>query len=222
MEAEVISVIYGGPFGESYTYQDLAPKPPRNLTLSLIDTNNVTLNWLPNTEADFYLYRVYRDTVSNFIYDTTKIIAVTSDTSFTELLPSAQNSYYYKITAIDSQYNQSPASEEAAVLVVNAEEPKLIANDYQFYPNYPNPFNPSTTLSYRLKENGTVRLVVYDIKGELIEELINEYQQAGYYEVDWNAEKRKLSSGIYLFRIEVKNENNIPVFSDLRKSILVK
>jgi hypothetical protein len=214
--------VYGGPFGESYTYQDLAPKPPRNLTLSLIDTNQVNLNWLPNTEADFYLHRVYRDTVSNFIYNTTKIIAVTSDSTFTELLPSNQNSYYYKITAIDSQYNQSPASEEAAVLVVDAEEPKLIANDYQFYPNYPNPFNPATKLSYRLKDNGTVRLVVYDIKGELIEELINEYQQAGYYEVDWNAEKRKLSSGIYLFRIEVKNENNIPVFSDMRKSILVK
>jgi hypothetical protein len=88
--------------------------------------------------------------------------------------------------------------------------------------NYPNPFNPSTTLSYRLKDNGTVRLVIYDIKGEKVTELVNEYQQAGYYEVDWDAKALGLSSGIYLFRIEIKNENNIPVFSDMRKSILLK
>ena len=212
--------VYGGPYGESYTYQDLAPKPPKNLTAAL-DSGNVTLSWLPNTEADFYLYRIYRDTIPNFIYDTTKIIATTTDTSYSGLML-AGNSTYFKITAIDNQYNQSPASEEVGIIITTAEEPKLIANNYQFYPNYPNPFNPTTTLSYRLKENGTVRLVIYDMKGEKITELVNEFQQAGYYEVDWDAKAFGLSSGVYLFRIEIKNENNIPVFSDMRKSILLK
>ncbi len=186
-----------------------------------LDGESVTLNWLPNTEADFYLYRIYRDTIPDFIYDTTKIIATTSDATFNGLLLTG-NSTYFKITAIDNQNNQSPASEEVGIIFTAAEEPKLIANDHQFYPNYPNPFNPSTTLSYRLKDNGTVRLVIYDLKGEKVTELVNEYQQAGYYEVNWNAKANGLSSGIYLFRIEIKNENNIPVFSDMRKSILLK
>ncbi len=212
--------MYGGPGGESYTYQDLAPKPPRNLTAS-VDSVRIYLNWLKNTEADFYQYRVYRDTIPNFIYDTTKIIAVTSDTTFSLLLTS-NNNMYFKITAIDNQNNQSPASEEAAILVTSSNDHKLIANDYRFYQNYPNPFNPSTTLSYRLKENSYVRLVIYDIKGERVTELVNNYQPKGYYEVDWNAKGNGLSSGIYLFKIEIRNENNIPVFSDMKKSILLK
>ena len=100
--------------------------------------------------------------------------------------------------------------------------PNISISDFKLYPNYPNPFNPSTTLRYRLKENGTVRLVIYDMKGEKITELVNKFQHAGYYEVNWDAKAFGLSSGVYLFRIEIKDENNIPVFSDMRKSILLK
>ena len=96
--------------------------------------------------------------------------------------------------------------------------------------NYPNPFNPSTTLSYRLKDNGTVRLVVYDIKGELIEVLVNQTQEAGYYEVEFNGEgkteligvKNPFVSGVYLCQIIVQSEKGIPVFSDLIKMVFLK
>ncbi len=93
---------------------------------------------------------------------------------------------------------------------------------YLLEQNYPNPFNPSTTISYRLKSPGHVSLVVYDMKGELISELINEYQSAGQYEKLFDAKTFGLSSGVYLFRIEVKNENYIPLFTEMRKSILLK
>ena len=73
--------LYGGPYGEKYTYRDLAPKPPSNLT-AIMDSGLVKLTWNKNTEADFSVYRVYRDTVPDFMYDTTKIIAVLSDTVF--------------------------------------------------------------------------------------------------------------------------------------------
>jgi hypothetical protein len=58
--------------------------------------------------------------------------------------------------------------------------------NYILYQNYPNPFNPSTTISYKLMERGYVKLYVYDVKGELIEVLVNQYQEAGYYEVEFN------------------------------------
>ncbi|MBZ0184485.1 MAG: hypothetical protein K8F60_18650, partial [Melioribacteraceae bacterium] len=51
--------LFGGPYGESYKYQDYAPKPPKNLTAEM-NENEVILNWLYNTEADFSHYRVYR------------------------------------------------------------------------------------------------------------------------------------------------------------------
>ena len=76
-----------------YTYQDLAPKPPANLT-AVYDSGLVKLTWNRNTEADFYRYRVYRDTVSNFIYDTTKIIAVVADTFYYDAVPEKYPSFH--------------------------------------------------------------------------------------------------------------------------------
>jgi hypothetical protein len=77
--------MFGGPLGEKYTYQDLAPKPPSNLTASM-DSGLVHLKWNKNTEADLFRYRVYRDTVPDFVYDTTKIIAVLSAQPFMMIL----------------------------------------------------------------------------------------------------------------------------------------
>ncbi len=72
--------------------------------------------------------------------------------------------------------------------------------------------------------------MIYDIKGELVQVLVNEVKEAGYYEVEFNTEARgerqevirHLSSGIYLYRIEVIGEGNIPRFSDMKKMILLK
>jgi hypothetical protein len=102
-----------------------------------------------------------------------------------------------------------------------------ISSKYQLYQNYPNPFNPTTKIGYKLKERSYVKLMVYDIKGELVQVLINKEQNAGYYDVEFTG--KYLSSGIYLYRIEVIGKGNlldgkagIPRFSDMRKMILVK
>ena len=62
-------------------------------------------------------------------------------------------------------------------------------------PAYPNPFNPSTNLSYALAEDGKIKLSVYDINGRLVEDIVNSYQYAGSYNVAWDASS--FSSGIY-------------------------
>jgi len=233
--------VFGGPLGQIYTYQDLAPKPPANLT-AVYDSGLVKLTWNKNTETDLFRYRVYRDTVPNFIYDTTKIIAVVADTFYFDDVPEKYlaGNYYYKITAIDSAYHQSAASEEVHVLITGAPEgPPIVIEDFKLLNNYPNPFNPSTKIPYRLKEGGYVKLVVYDIKGELMKVLVNEHQNAGYYEVEFSPNEGELergkmkypyetgyrgdvASGIYLYRIEVIGEGNIPRFSEMKKMIFVK
>jgi hypothetical protein len=71
-------------------------------------------------------------------------------------------------------------------------------------------------------------LYVYDIKGELVSVLVNEVQEAGYYEVEFNAaishsgEVRNLASGVYIYQIHVSNEKSIPIFSDIKKMAYVK
>jgi len=62
--------------------------------------------------------------------------------------------------------------------------------------------------------------MVYDIIGRLIKVLINEPKEQGYYETEFNA--KGLASGIYLYRIEVIGKGNIPVYSDMKKTILLK
>jgi len=233
--------LWGGPYGGRYTYRDLAPKPPSNLT-AVYDSGFVLLRWNKNTEADFYRYRVYRDTVPNFIYDTTKIIAVVADTFYYDDLPEKylQTDYYYKLTAMDSTGHQSAASEEVQVIITGAPEgPPIVVEQYKLLQNYPNPFNPNTNIPYRLIEPGYVKLYVYDIKGELVRVLVNDYQTAGYYEVEFrpNSSERvkgnlgldwatgyndDIASGIYIYQIMVKSDRNIPVFTGMNKMILLK
>ncbi len=217
--------VFGGPLGEEYTYQDLAPRPPVNVT-AVLDSNQVLLSWNKNTEADFSSYRIYRDTTEGFIIDSTKMISEQSDTFFVQILPKDEINLYYKITAVDSQGNQSGPSEEKHILITSIKTKKTITlNDYKLYQNYPNPFNPSTKIGYRLKERGYVKLYVYDIKGEMIEVLVNKVQEAGYHEVNFGVKQDsspEIASGIYLYRIEVIGEGRIPRFSDMKKMILLK
>jgi hypothetical protein len=233
--------LYGGPYGWVYTYKDLAPRPPHNVT-AVYEDGFIKLTWNKNTEADFSHYRIYRDTVSNFIYDTTKIVGETTDTVFYDALPvtNTAKKFYYKLTAFDNQGNQSYPSEEINVTVTGlTEHPPIGYDGYKLLSNYPNPFNPSTKIPYRLKEAGYVKLYVYDIKGELVKILVNEWQEKGYYEVVFHptlSERNKasklevmmgpkysdMSSGVYIYQILVRGEGNIPVFSDMGKMILMK
>lgn len=75
--------------------------------------------------------------------------------------------------------------------------------------NFPNPFNPSTTISYKLETPTTVRLEVYDITGRLINTLIDQYQVGGRYSARWNADDSrgsKVASGMYFARLQVGNQ----------------
>jgi len=82
--------------------------------------------------------------------------------------------------------------------------------------NYPNPFNPSTVISYQLPERNFITIKVYDILGREIATLVNEYKEAGNYSVEFSANKYQLSSGIYFYTL--KAGKNFAV----KKMMLVK
>ena len=73
------------------------------------------------------------------------------------------------------------------------------------YPNYPNPFNPVTTLRYDLPENDHVNITIYDMMGRVVKTLINDQQPTGYRSLQWNATNdygKPVSAGIYLYQIQ--------------------
>jgi len=85
---------------------------------------------------------------------------------------------------------------------------------YALYQNYPNPFNPSTLIKYDVPEKSFVSIRIYDLLGEELASLVNEYKPAGSYEVQFNASN--FGSGIYFYKIQSDN------FIETRKMVLMK
>ena len=75
--------------------------------------------------------------------------------------------------------------------------------------NYPNPFNPSTTISFTLSQSENITLNIYNIKGQHVRTLINEIKEAGRYSIVWDGIDEKnnnVSSGIYFYRFETSSK----------------
>jgi len=89
-----------------------------------------------------------------------------------------------------------------------------IPEKIQLNQNYPNPFNPSTKISWQLPVSGRQTLKVYDVLGNEVATLVNEYKPAGRYEVEFNADK--LPSGVYFYQLRAGN------FEDTKKMILLR
>ena len=81
----------------------------------------------------------------------------------------------------------------------------MLPAEFALHAAYPNPFNPSTTISFDLPETGKVSLNVYDLKGALVGTLLNESKVAGTYQYRWTPNS-DLASGMYLFKLKTKNK----------------
>jgi hypothetical protein len=86
--------------------------------------------------------------------------------------------------------------------------------EFKLEQNFPNPFNPSTTIQYQLPRDSRVTLKVYDILGSEVVTLVNEEQQPGYYEVQFNA--ANFASGMYVYRLQA-NE-----YVSVKKMLMIK
>nr|HPR17847.1 choice-of-anchor D domain-containing protein [Candidatus Cloacimonadota bacterium] len=100
--------------------------------------------------------------------------------------------------------------------VNNHDLPILVTNVEQ---NFPNPFNPSTTINFSLAESGRVKLSIYNMKGERVKTLMNTELVPDNYSVVWNGiddNGKKVSSGVYMYQFQTKNVNEI------KKMLLIK
>jgi len=80
-------------------------------------------------------------------------------------------------------------------------------SEFRLSQNYPNPFNPNTIINYSIPKASAVKLIVYDVKAEEVSVLLDEFQSAGNYKVNFDASKFNLSSGIYFYRLISDNFN---------------
>ena len=123
----------------------------------------------------------------------------------------AQINYRLKQIDNDGQFEYSD------VITVN-----YSINDFELYQNYPNPFNPSTTISWQSAIDGNVSIKIYDILGNEVAEILNEFKSAGKQEIKFETvtTNNRLTSGVYIYKIEIKN--NELLYTMISKMTLLK
>ena len=99
-------------------------------------------------------------------------------------------------------------------LVLRKNNKNDLPKAFALNPAYPNPFNPSTQISYFVPQESLIDISVYNISGRLVETLVNELKNDGLHSVLWNASSQ--ASGVYFVRIKTDN------FSDVQKIVLAK
>jgi hypothetical protein len=200
------------------------PAAPQNLAVQRGNAQ-VTLSWNKNSEGDFVRYRIYGgtsaspttklDSTTGGILDTTKLVTgLTNETK-----------YYFRVTAVNVYGMESPYSNEVnATPSPNAVESEggTLPTVFSLSQNFPNPFNPSTTIRFGLPEVSDVSLKIYDMLGREVETIVNTRLSAGYYNFDWNASR--YSSGVYIYRLNAASVNGTVQknFREVKKLMLQK
>jgi hypothetical protein len=187
---DVPSAFYTSPPDSGYSLDNLAPGAPTNLVLV-----GSQLSWSGSPAPDFDYFTVYGANSSNF--GAAFVIGYTAGTTKSVL----GSSYpYYFVTATDFAGNESdPASTGTATAVGDGPTRYVLSVS-----NYPNPFNPSTSVRYTVPSRGHVTVAVYDARGALVTTLFEGERPPGAYTIEWNglANGTAVSSGVYFARIE--------------------
>jgi photosystem II stability/assembly factor-like uncharacterized protein len=175
--------------------------------------STVKLNWSTETEINNYGFEIERYALSAERQAWEKIGFVNGNGnsnspksySFTDNnVESGKYSYRLKQIDNDGQFEYSKAIE------VDLGAPKK----YELSQNYPNPFNPTTTIKFNLPEAGNVKLTLFNILGQELKTLVNEFKESGVHTINFDASD--LNSGMYIYKLEAGS------FVQTRKMTLVK
>jgi uncharacterized lipoprotein YddW (UPF0748 family) len=186
---------------------------PQNNTGAI--PQDTILYWHPTPSATSYDLMMAR----SLDFNPTSIIVDTKglmDTTYEVSGLAAYAFHFWKVRAANEfgAGNWSETWKFRTVSLTNVEGETIVPSEYALEQNYPNPFNPKTTIRIKIASAGLVSVRVYNLLGQEVAVLLNEYMNPGEYDLDFNASN--LSSGIYLYRIRAND------FSASKKMILMK
>ncbi len=205
---------WGTGYVDNTVWKYVGPPMPIPVEVTLFTANSnrkgVMLNWSTATEVNNKGFDIERRG-DNMSFDKIGFVpgfgttAEPKNYSYSDK-PDNSGKYYYRLKQVDynGSYNYSKVIEvEFGIL-----------NSYKLEQNYPNPFNPDTKISWQSPVGSNQTIIVFDVLGNEIVTLVDEYKQAGRYEVEFNA--ATLSSGVYFYRLQAGP------FIDTKKMILLK
>ena len=205
---------YGYPYLQCVSSVPISNRP-RNLEVEQVD-NYVSLSWeapLPGNTGSLEYYKIFKNGV---------MIGDLIGLSFEDGVVEHGEEYEYYITAGYS----NPDGESAASNIVSITLTEVSIIEDTDMPtitssigNYPNPFNPETTISFTIPIESNLRIDIYNIKGQKVKALINGVYEAGNHKIVWNGlddNGQNVGSGIYLYRMKTDD------FSQTKKMVLMK
>jgi hypothetical protein len=212
-----------------------APAPPQALGWGVANGHPV-LSWRANTERDLAAYQVWRslNSTTNFILKATVPTNSYTDNEvmYNPNFKFSDRAYYY-VKAVDNATptpNISDASNMIEVPIAGIINWKRGASEsipaaFNLSDAYPNPFNPSTQIKFDLPEDSHVSLVVFDVLGRKVGEIVNGNYAAGYHSATWNpstSSGQVLASGVYFARFTAIDANGTVKSSRVNKLLLTK
>ncbi|MCW9094446.1 MAG: T9SS type A sorting domain-containing protein [Ignavibacteriaceae bacterium] len=202
-----------------------------NLEWTVFDTSNSKLqtNWITDIAVDldnsiwistephwagvygnsnYYgggAYRLFNEQLKFFSTNNSLL----SDNKVNALVVDIYGNKWFGTSNGISVYNES-----GIIMAVNGQQEIQDLSDYHLFQNYPNPFNPTTTIRFYLHVSNNIKLEIFNLLGEKVRTLVNDFYNVGIYEIEFNASN--LPSGIYFYQLQVGN------FKATKKLILLK
>lgn len=194
--------------------------PVELISFSLeFDEPNVFINWQTSSELNNLGFEIERKLVEDD-WKSIGFVAGKGTTtekqfySFADRIPDKfKGSVSYRLKQIDFD-GTAELSKEKSI------EVDFTPKEFYLYQNFPNPFNPVTTISYSLGEPSEVKIYVIDILGRVVEKLISSIQDAGTHSVNWDS--KNFGAGLYFYKIEAKSLKSDNKFISVKKMVLMR
>jgi hypothetical protein len=203
----------GGLRGTKTTIEDFGPPPAATR-----DWFSVKVNYTPATNTWQFFYRddgSYTSPPQDPETGTLSQIGTSVvDNAYTSTQMTYMGAYWQGDMTSGRTAHFDNLKVKVSIPTGNTQISSEIPSEFKLHDNFPNPFNPSTTIKYDIPKSSFVKLAVYDITGKEVALLVNNNLQAGKYEVKWNGANQ--SSGVYFVRIEAGS------FSRNVRMVLVK
>ncbi len=188
---------------------------------AVIKNGEVNLNWNIVNPVNLYKFKIEikkagtenYNLVSDVLFvnfrKKTETDTLISYNYFYSHNPEENGVYFYKLSAFDN-FNKSVSSEELKIGITEVPE-------FTLHQNSPNPFNPSTVISFSILVPTNVKLQVYSLTGRYVDLLVDGFRTPGTYNIEFNTSKYSdLSSGIYFYKLETNYS------TDIKKMIFAK
>ncbi|HOI28877.1 MAG TPA: T9SS type A sorting domain-containing protein [Melioribacteraceae bacterium] len=186
---------------------------PADFRVQLTQDNKSKLDWTDNSENETGFVIERKDGSLNSSNQFVQIGSVNTN-SYTDANVVMNNTYTYRIYAFN-QYAESDYTQEKELnIATSVNDNTQLPVEFRLENNYPNPFNPTTTIRYHIPEISFVVLTVYDVLGNEIKKLVNSNHEPGVYSVDFQA--KDYSNGVYFYKLQAGK------FVSVKKMLLLK